>query len=48
MSELEIIKKFIQNLVLARQTLENDKFNDFCIHQYQETLKIHTDLDRRS
>lgn len=48
MSELEVIKKFIQNLVLARQTLENDRFNDFCIHQYQEILKIHADLDRRS
>ena len=45
MSELEVIKKIIQNLVLARQTLENDKFNDFCIQQYQ---KVHTNWGHRS
>ena len=45
MSELEVIKKIIQNLVLARQTLENDKFNNFCIQQYQ---KLHTNWSHRS
>lgn len=45
MSELEVIKKFIQSLMLARQTLENDKFNNFCIQQYQ---KLHTNWSHRS
>ncbi|WP_301430215.1 CHAT domain-containing protein [Acinetobacter baumannii] len=39
MSELELIKNFIQNLVFTRQILENDKFNNFCIQQYQQ---VHT------